>query len=205
MIHDEKWRIQGRTRGFSLIELLTVIAIVSLLTLVAIGSYANFRKSRRTVDAAQSVQSAMVAARSYAITSGSWYTLVFQFVNPMTNEPEVSYWIDEVVPKSTKSAATASAPFPPSFLDRKRMRVTTPELVPPGLKVTLDINTTGTVSYPSSGVNYAAILFREDGTSDQASVQMVDDNADASQASNYTTVKLYGPTAKPRVIAHDKK
>lgn len=186
-------------------ELLTVIAIVSLLTLVAIGSYANFRKGRRTVDAAQSVQAAMVAARSYAITSGGWYTLVFQFVNPMTNESEVSYWVDEVVPDSSQSAASSSAPFPPAYLQRKRPRVTTPELVPPGLKVTLDINTTGTMTYPSTGMNYAAILFREDGTSDQASVQMVDDNADATQASNYTTVKLYGPTGKPRVIAHDKK
>jgi prepilin-type N-terminal cleavage/methylation domain-containing protein len=194
-----------RRRGFTMVELLVVIAIMGVLTLLSVGTYSSFRKGRKVVSGAGGVSATFSAARSYAIATNGWYTVVFQFRNPVSGAEQASFWIDEVYPGSGASAPSTSNPFPPAYLQRKRPRVTTPQLLPDGVRLSdVVINTTGTVAYSDPAYSQVAVLFEPDSTSDQASVHLIEANADSSIPENYCTVKLYGPTAKAKVFINQK-
>jgi prepilin-type N-terminal cleavage/methylation domain-containing protein len=196
----------ARWRGFTVVELLVVIAIMSLLTLISVGTYSSFRKGRKIASGAEGVSTAFSTARSYAIAGNGWYTVVFQFRNPVTGAEESSYWIDEVYPDSGASAPSTSNPFPPAHLQRKRPRVTTPQLLPDGVRISdVAVNTTGTMTYTDQTASQVAVLFQPDSTSDQASVHLIETVADPAIDTNYYTIKLYRPTAKAKIFPNAVK
>ena len=199
-------KLRRRGLGVSLIELLVVVALMLILSGAIIGIYAWAKTEQKVAAGAKRVNSLFITARSFAVIDNGWYAAVFQFRNPVTNAKEATFWIDEVYKDSASAAATATNPFPPSYLQRKRPRITTPIGLPSGVELSdVVINTTGTVLYNDSAYSQVAILFRGDGTSDQASVHLHDAAADPADLTSYYTVKLYGPTAKSKVFARGRR
>lgn len=180
-----------------------VLAIAGALTAISVGLYAGFQRERRITAAAQTVNSTFRTARSQAITTNGWYTVVFQFNDPLTNEERASVWIDEVVPESAKSTGDANSPFPPHYYTRKTHRVTTPEYLPEGVRL-VDV-VFGTTQTLTRANNHAAVLFKGDGTSHQATVHLLDTSGDAGEDASYHTVKLYAPTAKSKIFPNTRK
>lgn len=183
-----------------------VIVISSVLTLIAVGSYSGFRKARLVRTGAESLNSAFVAARSYAISGNQWYRVVMQFRNPVTGDEEYSYWVDELPPNPNPS--DPPNPYDLRDVPARRMKVTTPEFLQPGLKiadVTFGTTPTATlVQYPND--RYAIFRFGPSGeTMESGAVHLIENVADSRIESNYYTIKIYSPTAKSKIFAEALK
>lgn len=61
-------------KGFSLIELIVVIAIMGVLTFIALPNYTAIQKKSKLAALATSGQTIQTAIESYAITNGSYPT-----------------------------------------------------------------------------------------------------------------------------------
>ena len=195
--------IRQARRGFSLLELLAVVAIVGILSATSVGIYAGYERDRRITAAASMVNSALMTARSQAISANRWYTVVFQFRDPITQADTPSVWVDEVRPNSAQGSPSPDAPFGPAYYQRVTPRVITSQLLPEGVQLTdVMIGTTNTLTAANGHV---AVVFRADGTSDYASVHLLDVGADPADNSKYTTVKLYSPTAKSKIYPNERK
>jgi type IV pilus assembly protein PilA len=67
---------QGANQGFTLIELMVVVAIIGILVAIAIPQYAKYQARSRQTEAKIALGSIYVAEQSYAIESGSFSTCV---------------------------------------------------------------------------------------------------------------------------------
>lgn len=65
----------GRSAGFSLVELLVVIAMLSIVMAAALPNFARFTARDRVDGAAQEIQSALMLARQKAIAKRSLYRI----------------------------------------------------------------------------------------------------------------------------------
>ncbi|MCX7018949.1 MAG: prepilin-type N-terminal cleavage/methylation domain-containing protein [bacterium] len=190
--------------GFTLLELMVVIVMIMILTLMAIGSYANFRKSRRIRSAAENVNSAFVAARSYAIANDKWYRVVFQLKNPQTGAAQYAVWIDEIQRNTSRPPNPANATINDGVT---RPKITTPEFLPEAVAVTGAVINNGVdpvFTLTSDGNNYFLVRFMPDGSSDQASIYLWDTQSPSATPltpppHSYYTVKLYAPTARSHI------
>ncbi len=70
-----------RKNGFTLVEMLVVIAIIILISVLAISATTPFLKSQRLNKGARIVQSSALAARAMAINSRKTRRLVFDSIN----------------------------------------------------------------------------------------------------------------------------
>lgn len=68
-------RIQ-RGNGFTLVELMIVIAVMGIMTAIAIPSYQTFMAQRRLNGAAREVMSDLMAARMKSITKNNRFRLI---------------------------------------------------------------------------------------------------------------------------------
>ncbi|PKO18877.1 hypothetical protein CVU37_05760 [candidate division BRC1 bacterium HGW-BRC1-1] len=198
-----KMTILRARRGFSLLELLAVVAIVGILSATSVGIYAGYARDRRITAAASMVNSVLMTARSQAISANKWYTVVFQFRDPLTGADSPSVWIDEVLANYTQPGPSSDAPFGPTYYRRVTPRVTTPQPLPEGVQLT-DI-VVGTTNTLTAANGHVAVVFKADGTSDYASVHLLDAASDPVDDSKYTTVKLYSPTAKSKIFPNERK
>lgn len=182
-------------RGFSLIELAVVVVITGMVSLVVVGSYSAMKQKRNLRGAAQSVNSALVTARSYAVSRNAWHRVVLQMRDPVTNLERASYWIDEIQPNSN----TTPNPAVPEAAVRPKL--TTPQLLPVGVHF-LDVNVNGT-TFTASAEQNIVIRFQPNGSSDQANIRLYEDSQAANRPTPVTTIKLFAATAKPRIITDD--
>ncbi len=60
----------GGQRGFTLIEMMVVIAIATILLVIAVGSWSRLREDNRVEAAAEEIYSALSAARVRALSTG---------------------------------------------------------------------------------------------------------------------------------------
>jgi Tfp pilus assembly protein FimT len=171
--------------------------IILILSLAAVGSYASFRKGRRVVLASQTLASTLGAARTYAISTNGWYRVVLQFRNPVDNQVQYAYWIDEIEPN------TNTVPNPGTNLvtqNVKRAKITTPEKLTESVEIASAISmTTATVVTAQTG-SYAIVRFFQDGSSDMASIRLRDRTGDPSSPSSLSTIKVYPGTGKTQVF-----
>ncbi|MHC4269518.1 MAG: pilus assembly FimT family protein [Planctomycetota bacterium] len=72
--------VYKRVFGFTLVEMLVVIAIIVMVSIVTIPSIAPFLKSQRLNKGARIVQSSAIAARTMAINSRKTRWLVFDSI-----------------------------------------------------------------------------------------------------------------------------
>lgn len=192
--------------GFSVIELLVVLAIIAIASVVVVGSYSNFRKGRRIQSGAAMINTLFATARSYAISTNQHYRVVLQMRNPMTQAEEYVLWIDQVY------SDVQEAPNPSLLAPAQKPKVTTPETLAQGLRIadaTVNVVRPGqtatnqTMQYSTN--NYAVIHFAPDGTSDGATVHLIDAESDPAVSTNYHTIKLYQPTASSKIYADVRK
>lgn len=196
----------GARRGFTITELLVVASLVLVVTLGAVGAYANMRRGRTVRTAAEGLQSALVAARAYAITTNGVYRVVLQLRDPATGAAQPMYWIDEAFPTEEVDPVTNT----PSMA--KTPKVTTPEPLPEDVAVfdatVVQVSAPSRTGSGNAGTHsFAMIRFFPDGSSDHAWIRLVREGETTADASNphLYTVRLVGPTAKSKIMAAERQ
>lgn len=76
-------------RGYSLVELLTVMAIVGVLSLVTVPAFMNYSKTARLKNSLRQVSSDVRAARQRAVTRSAFVRLVVTTASPAPGKYQI--------------------------------------------------------------------------------------------------------------------
>lgn len=164
--------------GYSLIEVLVVVAIISISSTVALYQYTAYRNSIGVNTSATIIQRMMILAKNRAIASGINHELLIDL------DAEV-LWVDEV---------TGGA------RGRRKPRVIPNEaMVEDALIDEVKINGTSF----TSGVQ--KVVFSPDGSNPLVTVLIRKATDDALLDSNYTSIRLYPSSSEPRIYEDQRK
>src|SRR5215470_2430611 len=102
---------RGRAQGFSLIELLIVVAIILIIAAIAIPNMVKSRLAANEASAASSVRSITTAEIAYASTYGVGYGNLANLGGalPCTPSAATACILDPILSGGTKSGYTLSA------------------------------------------------------------------------------------------------
>jgi prepilin-type N-terminal cleavage/methylation domain-containing protein len=88
-------------RGYSLVELLTVMAIIGALSLVTVPAFMNYSKTARLKNSLRQVSSDVRAARQRAVTRSQFVKLTVTTASPAPGKYEIEESADRGVSYTT--------------------------------------------------------------------------------------------------------
>jgi len=171
-------------RGFSLIEILIVLAILVIVSSVAIVTYGSYRKTLSVKSTASQVSNLFAAARAAAINSNSPHAATFEL-----NTARQSFWIDEMDSTGTtvRRPKIAGVAFPADFVILDDVWIT------PG----------GPPIRAGTGSDtLARVVFWPDGRGSYAVVHLRREFDDPGDASIYTSVRVFASTGAARIFTN---
>ncbi len=167
--------------GMTLMEMLTVVLILVVLSLLSLGAFSRQHQVSLLHNEALKVQATLGLARSRAISQNVPYQFDFWTTNP-------SFWIDRLAGDG---------------LSIDQSRETTPGRVDP--LVVIDVVVSPPNAFPATSlVDIVSIRFQPDGSSEDAVIHLIRAGADASDPTQFYSVKLYGPSGNSRIFPNVK-
>ncbi len=168
----------ARRRAVSIVELLIVVVILLIFSTLTIISYHNMTRGLVARSQANEFVAVFVLSRELAITGGTTHQVVI-------DQGARAFWIDRL-------DALGAIDLP---------KVSGVENYLPETRVP-QITVNGSVIPPGG---QAVINFRPDGPSDSATLQIIRQGADVSDASEYFSIVLYPPTANARIYPNEQR
>lgn len=92
-------RVQNRERGFSLTEMLVVVAIIGTLSLVMVPAFINYQRSMQLKNTMRQFTTDLRSARQRAVTQTSFVRVTIIDADPDTNQR--AYLIEESTNRGT--------------------------------------------------------------------------------------------------------
>lgn len=163
--------------GFSLLEVLVVLAILGVFSTFAVLSYSNFKKTLWIKNAAREVENLLSNARTKAVNQNSHFQVVYDF---RLNK----FWIDEIFSNGSIKNPKIFQPFE----------------IDNNIKIT-DISIDSNI-YSS---NIAAVHFYPNGRSSYAKFHFIRKGEDESASVNYYTVITYPSTGYAHTFPNEKR
>lgn len=159
-------------RAVSLVELLIVVVILLIFSTLTVVSYHNMTRGLAARSQANEFNAAFVLARELAITNSTPHRVVL-------DQPRRQFWIDRLDQMGNVIRPKVSGVE--RYLDEARVTQVTVNtaVVPP--------------------TEQASIVFRPDGSSDRAALQITRQGADLTDSTEFFTIILYPPTATARI------
>lgn len=107
-------RIRTKQKGFSLIELLIVVAIILIIAAIAIPNLLRAKMAANEASAVGSLRTITTAEVSYSTTYGTGYSPLANLggAAPCTAAAATACLIDQVLAGGTKSGYTIATPVP---------------------------------------------------------------------------------------------
>jgi len=161
----------GRTRGFSLPELLVVMVIVIFASTIALLAYANYRKGASIRSSAERVKALLVEARTRAIAENLPTAAAFDLSNQVM-------WVDEL-------AADESI---------RRPKVVTPEYLPP--ETILEELRINSDTYNS---DVRRVVFQPDGRSPLITIVLRREQSSGTDPRDFYSVQMYPASPEAKV------
>lgn len=181
-------------RGFSLLELVAVVAIALIMTVVAVNSYSAMKQRRSLRSGAQSIQDVFINTRSLAVSRNAWHRVVIQLKDPVSMTPKYGFWVDEIDPGTSANAN-------PATLDPTQRSLVVPWKGLPESVQIIDAQIKGTTYTATTANPYLIVRFKPNGSSDQANIRLLEDTFNAPTGRIMSEVRLYAATAKPKIVA----
>lgn len=181
--------------GFTLVELVVVLAVIALLSVLSLSAYQGFHSGRRAVHAAEMLASALSAARSQAIALRVPYRVVIQLRDPATGQVRSAFWVDELDPAT--APALSLYPSPGELAMGVRRQQVSGVIVPPEGVLVTDVIAGTTTTVPLAP-SFAVVNFTPSGASTYASIRLEDIRAQDA-ASRTSQVTVYPATGRARV------
>lgn len=164
-------------RGFSLAEVIVVVAIILIASTFALSAYSTHTKSHAVRATAQTVSRALIEAKSRAIMLNGVTRLSLDLDNQ-------SFWIDEM----DGSGGVAK-----------------PKIVPPKSTETGIIMVDVQVGSTTSSTGIVQVSFDAQGNNEYIKVTLRRSSDDATNNRNYYTVQLHPSSDDPRILPNERR
>lgn len=145
-------RIKVGRKGFSLVEIMIVIALIGIIATIAVPNFQNYIRNRNLKTAAQEISSEFFVTRERALAENRTYRIVFNTaINQYTTE-ELDTTTSTWTVRQTKQVAASAAANDGIVIDAANTTATSFTFQPRGT-----ISLSGTISIKNS-INSIAMI-----------------------------------------------